>query len=130
VILSPTATIKPGMVAYNLENNVINDSMRLVKGGGYIGAPVKRLMEDGWTFVCSNNQFKKGNKIKSKDAKEIAVALRQYNDMVRPKVIKIEVDNRGKITGRSELSLLDTIFVLNAMAADAARRLLEKKSVK
>lgn len=111
MILNPTLFIRAGHVAYHLAGDKIDDSMRMVKDcGGYKGKRVYELMRDGWTFVCSNNQFKKGQKITAKQAGEIAVALKRCNEMDNPKITMRVVD--GKIYMKSVYSKTDTLKIL------------------
>lgn len=128
MILAPSAFIKAGMVAYHLKGNIIDDSMRLSKGG-YCGEPVAKLMHDGWTFVCSNNQFKKGKKIGKKDMGSVALALKQCNEMDR-REIRITVKG-NLISATSSFNAQETIKILmtvvNKTIGDITNHICTKK---
>ena len=62
--LKATDIIKPSHVAYHICGGVVDDVMPMVKSDRnfYLGKPVQQLIDDGWSFVCSSKDFKKGNK--------------------------------------------------------------------
>lgn len=128
MILAPINIIKAGMVAYHLKGNKIDDSMRMTGDcGGYKDKQVAQLMRDGWTFVCSNNQFKKGGKITKKDAGSIALALKQCNEISRPKEIVIYVKQNNAqpstVSAKSELDALETAKVLTLVLGDTLKNI-------
>ena len=62
--LPVTNKIKAGYVVYHIEGNVVDDIMSINNNHGnwYLGKPIQTLIDDGWSFVCSKNMLKKGQK--------------------------------------------------------------------